>query len=152
MSSTPLDSTTPPGGMREAIKSAARSEVEGIAACWIVELSVPKPKLSNIFGLIFVVLSFGPKSRPKMEEEVAKHQFSSVLGIFHTPCFPPKSPAQSAGPPLEAHKPPLESDQNFDHFLTSIFGRFGVVLGHHLGVMFGPFGDQVRPSSAHNAS
>ena len=86
-----------------------------------------------------------------MEEEVA-NQFSEVLGIFHPPCFPPKSPTQSAGPPPRARKRPLEIDQNFDHFLTSIFGRFGVVLGRHLGVIFGTFGGQVRPSSAQNAS
>ena len=49
------------------------------------------------------------------------------------------------------HKIRLEVDQNFDHFLTSIFGRFGVVLGRHLGVIFDPFGGQVAPSSVQNA-
>ncbi len=46
----------------------------------------------------------------------------------------------------------LVVDQNFDHFLTSIFGRFGVVLGRHLGVIFGTFGGQDGPSSVQNAS
>ena len=50
------------------------------------------------------------------------------------------------------HKIRLVFDQNFDHFLTSFFGRFGVVLGRHLGVMFGPFGGQDGPSSVQNAS
>ena len=94
----------------------------------------------------------GPKSRPKMEEEVAKHQIEGVFGIFHPPCFPPKSPTHSAGPPPKARNGPLEIDQNFDHFLTSILGRFGTVLGPHLGVMFGLFGGQVGPSSVQNAS
>ena len=39
-------------------------------------------------------------------------------------------------------------DQNFHHFLTSIFGRFGVVLGCHLEVIFGTFGGQVGLPSA----
>ena len=46
----------------------------------------------------------------------------------------------------------LVVDQNFDHFLTSIFGRFGGVLGRQLGVIFGTFGSQVGPSSVKNAS
>ena len=46
----------------------------------------------------------------------------------------------------------LVFDQNFDHFLTSIFGRFGVVLGRQVGVIFGPFGGQVGPSSVQKAS
>ena len=43
-------------------------------------------------------------------------------------------------------------DQNFDRFLTSIFGRFGVVLGCQVGVILGPFGGQDRPRSVQNAS
>ena len=43
-------------------------------------------------------------------------------------------------------------DQNFDRFLTSIFCRFWVVLGPQVGVIFGPFGAQVRPSCVQNAS
>ena len=46
----------------------------------------------------------------------------------------------------------LVVDQNFDRFLTSIFGRFGVVLGRQFGVIFGLFGGQDRPSSVQNAS
>ena len=46
----------------------------------------------------------------------------------------------------------LVVDQNFDHFLTSFFGRFGAVLGVHLGVIFGTFGGQDRPRSVQNTS
>ena len=42
----------------------------------------------------------------------------------------------------------LVVDQIFDHFLTSIFGRFGVVLGCHLGVILGTFGGQDGLASA----
>ena len=75
-----------------------------------------------------------------MEEEVAEHQIPLIFGIFHPPCFPPKSPTQSAGPSQMDRLNRLFFDQNFDHFLTSIFGRFRVVLGRHLGVIFGSFG------------
>ena len=87
-----------------------------------------------------------------MEEEVAKHQFSLVLCIFHPPCFPPKSPTQSAGPRPKTHKPPLEIDQNFDHFLTSFWDRFWVVLRRQVGVIFGTLGGQDGPRSIQNAS
>ena len=50
------------------------------------------------------------------------------------------------------HKIRLVVDQNFDRFLTSIFGRFGVVLGSQVGVIFGSFGLQDRPRSVQNAS
>ncbi len=76
----------------------------------------------------------------------------SSLAYFHPPCFPPKSPTQSAGPAKMNLKIRLVVDQNFGHFLTSIFGRFWVVLGCHLGVIFGTFGGQVGPSSVQNAS
>ena len=42
-------------------------------------------------------------------------------------------------------------DQNFDLFLASIFGRFGAVLGPSWGVIFGPLGAQVGPSSLQDA-
>ena len=51
-----------------------------------------------------------------------------------------------------AHKIRLVVDQNFDRFLTSIFGRFWVVLGRQVGIIFGPFGGQVGPSSVQKAS
>ena len=38
-----------------------------------------------------------------------------------------------------------KNDQNFNQFLTSTFGRFGVVWGRHLGVIFATFR---RPSWA----
>ena len=50
------------------------------------------------------------------------------------------------------HRDCLFFDQNFDHFLDSICGRFGVVLGRHVGVILGPFGGQDRPRSVQNAS
>ena len=45
-----------------------------------------------------------------------------------------------------------KNDRNFAYFLVSIFDRFGVVLGRHLGVIFGTFGGQVGPRSVQNAS
>ena len=135
MSSTPLDSTTPPGGMRAAIKSAARNEVEEQG-----------------------VLDRQPKSRSKSQifksQSHNMHKISAKLKklVFRPPYNPPRRPAHSAGPPQE--NPPMAffRDQNFDHFLTSIFGRFWVVLGRHLGVIFGPFGGQGGPSWVQNAS
>ena len=41
--------------------------------------------------------------------------------------------------------------QTFHQFPDSILDRFGVVLGRQLGVIFGLFGAQVRPSSVQNA-
>ena len=70
----------------------------------------------------------------------------------HPPYIPPKSPTQSAGPPPKAHKTRFFSHQNFDHFLASFLDRFLVVLGCHLGVIFGTFGCLDRPSSVQNAS
>ena len=78
------------------------------------------------------------------------HIFSG--GVFNPPYNPPRSPAHSAGRTKEAHKSRLESDQNFDHFLDSIFDRFGVVLGRQVGLIFGTFGGQDRASSLQNAS
>ena len=76
----------------------------------------------------------------------------SSLAYSHPPCFPPKSPTQSAGASQMDHPKRLFFDQNFDHFLTSIFDRFGVVLGRHLGVIFGTFGGQVALSSVQNVT
>ena len=63
-------------------------------------------------------------------------------GVLYPPYNPPRRPAHSAGRLQKAPGGRLEIDQNFDHFLDSIFGRFGVVLGRHLGVIFGTFGGQ----------
>ena len=116
------------------------------------KMTMTKPKLSNILGLIlyFFVLS-GPL-KPEVEEEVAEHELCLVLCISHPPCFPPKRPTQSAGPPPKAHSRPLGMDQNFDHFLTSFLDRFWLVLGRHLGVIFGTLGAQDGPTSVKNAS
>ena len=46
----------------------------------------------------------------------------------------------------------LVVDQIFDHFLTSIFGRFGVVLGRQVGVILGTFGGLDGPRCVQNAS
>ena len=65
------------------------------------EVRGPESKLSNILGLIFVVLSFGPKSKPKMEEEVAEHQFVFSLVHLLLPLFSPQEPnaVRRATPP-----------------------------------------------------
>ena len=89
---------------------------------------------------------------PEIEKELAEHQFPIIFGVLSPQFYPPKSPTQSAGPRLGAQNLGFELDQNFDHFLTSIFGRFGVVLGRQLGVIFGLLGGQVGPSSLQNAS
>ena len=73
-------------------------------------------------------------------------------GVLYPPYNPPRRPAHSAGLAQKAHGGRLEIDQNFDHFLDSIFDRFWVVLGRQVGVIFGLFGGQVRPSSVQNAS
>ena len=51
--------------------------------------------------------------------------------------------AHSAGLTQKAHSGRLVFDANFDHFLDSIFDRFGVVLGRQVGVIFGTLGGQV---------
>ena len=76
---------------------------------------------------------------------------SSLAEFFHPPIIPPGPPRI---PPMKrtmAHNDLLFCDQNFDHFLVSIFARFGLVLGSQLGVIFGTFGAQDRPSSVLNA-
>ena len=73
-------------------------------------------------------------------------------GVFLPPYNPPRRPAHSAGRSPKAHGGRLEIDQNFDHFLTSIFDRFWVVLGRQVGVIFGTLGCQDRPRSVQNAS
>ena len=73
-------------------------------------------------------------------------------GVFNPPCNPPRGPAHSAGRTPKARPGRLEMDQNVEHFLDSIFGRFGVVLGRQVGVIFGTFGGQDRPRWVQNAS
>ena len=89
---------------------------------------------------------------PEIEEELAEHQFPVIFGVSSPPFYPPKSPTQSAGPRQKRITAVLVFDLNFDNFLTSMFGRFWIVLGRHLGVMLGTFGVQVGPSSVQNAS
>ena len=86
--------------MRETLKSAARTGGEEMSACRIVELSGAQAQIAENFCLIlyFCVL-FGPLKPEVEEEEVAEFNFGAVLCISHPPCFPPKSPTQSAGPP-----------------------------------------------------
>ena len=72
--------------------------------------------------------------------------------VFSPPYNPPRRPAHSAGPAKRARKIRPVFDQNFDRFLTSIFARFGVVLGRQVGVILGPLGGQDRPRSVQNAS
>ena len=72
--------------------------------------------------------------------------------VFSPPYNPPRRPTHSAGPAQVDHHERLFLDQNFNHFLTSILDRFGVVLGRHLGVIFGTFGLEDRPSWVQNAS
>ena len=72
--------------------------------------------------------------------------------VFSPPYNPPRRPAHSARTAKRACKIRLVFDQNFDRFLTSIFGRFGVVLGRQVGFILGPLGGQDRPRSVQNAS
>jgi hypothetical protein len=113
---------------------------------------VTESKLSNICGLIlYVFVLIGP-SKPEVEEEVAEHQFWSSLVHFSPPLYSPQEPNAVRRALQMDRSDRLEIDQNFDHFLTSIFGRFWVVLGCHLGVILGTFGGQDGPSSVQNAS
>jgi hypothetical protein len=61
-------------------------------------------------------------------------RFWSILGVFE-------------GPKLwrGGSYGRLEIDQNFDHFLESIFARFGVVLGRQVGVILAPRPPQEAP-------
>ena len=67
------------------------------------------------------------KLRPEIEEEIANHQNPVIIGIFHPPCFVPKSPTQSAGPPLEAQKL---------HFLSV---KILIIFRHQFLVHVGPY-------------
>ena len=102
--------------MREAIKSAARPVGVGATACQI------------------------PRRNPRSLQSYCK---SSSAEFSNPPIIPPGG---LRIPPVwtqEAHKIRLECDQNFDHFSEPIFDRFWVVLGRHLGVIFGTLGAQV---------
>jgi hypothetical protein len=95
------------------------------------------------------------RSGPSCQElnESSLHLTASLLWRSLFPLYnPPRRPAHSAGPTQKAHADSLEIDQHFEHFLESMFDRFGVVLGCHLGAIFGPFGVQVAPSSVQNLS
>ena len=70
--------------------------------------------------------------------------FAVMRGTWATPRGPKIAPRSSQ----EASK----IDQKIDEFSVSILERFGVVWGRQLGVIFGLFGAQVRPSSVQNAS
>ena len=135
MSSTPLDSTTRPGGMREAIKSAARSEAEEQGVLDRSPRAQSTAKSPHLKAIICLKISANLKKQ-----------------VYSPPYNPPRRPAHSAGPAKMDHKIRLVVDQNFDRFLTSIFGRFGVVLGRQVGVILGTFGGQDRPRSVQNAS
>ena len=100
----------------------------------------------------FKILRFGLWLR-LLEIDLARPALPLRGGRRISPPYnPPRRPAHSAGPAEVAHKIRLVVDQNFNRFLTSIFGRFWVVLGRQVGVIFGPFGDPVGPSSVQNAS
>ena len=73
-------------------------------------------------------------------------------GVLYPPYNPPRRPAHSAGRLQKAPPGRLEIDQNFDHFLDSIFGRFWACALRPCGVIFGIFGGQDGPSSVKNAS
>ena len=83
-----------------------------------------------------MVFSSLDKLMPEIEEELAEHQFPVIFGVSSPPFYPPKSPTQSAGPRLGALNLDLEIYQKFDHFLTSIFDRLGLVSGSQVGVIF----------------
>ena len=122
-------------GMREAIKSAARPGGARATACRTQERKRRSCKRCQDLSDRFL------------------HLTANLLlaEFFDPPIFPPGPPRI---PPGRPQKPinPIFFDQNFDHFLDSIFARFWIVLGRHVGVMFALFGGQVRPSSVQNAS
>ena len=83
MSSTPIDSTSAPGGMREALESAARNACGGARGVsdW-VNTSDSKhsrrtfsPDVFNILELYVIFCQIETKFEKKMEEEFAKAQF-----------------------------------------------------------------------------
>ena len=111
--------------MREAVKSAARPGGVGATACRT------------------------PRRNPRSLQSYCK---SSLAEVFSPPYDPPRRPAHSAGRVQKCSPAPLEIDQNFDHFLDSIFDRFWVVLGRQVGVIFGTCGAQDAPSCVQNAS
>ena len=61
----------------------------GVSDC---EEIVAQPKLSNILGLICVVLFIIGPSKPEVEEEVAKYQFHIIIGLFSPPLYSPQEP------------------------------------------------------------
>ena len=75
-----------------------------------------------------------------------------IIGVFSPPLFSPQEPNAVRRAAKMNLKIRLVVDQNDDQFLISIFDRFGIVLGCHLGVIFGILGGQVGPSSVQNAS
>ena len=76
---------------------------------------------------------------------------STKAGLYTPLLFPPGGPRIPPGRPQEVHDGLPFFDQNSHRFLAPIFGRFGAVLGPSWGVIFGPLGAQVGPSSLQDA-
>ena len=106
MRQQPIDSTIRPGGIRETIKSAARTEGEG-------------PRRVRLTYA-------GAASRASCRK-------FSPAESFNPPIIPPGGLRIPPVRPQKVRPGRLESDQNFDHFLDSILGRFGSSWGPKLG-------------------
>ena len=96
------------------------------------------------FLQIFDFLVILGLSKSKIWRRNGNHQNPVIIGVFSPPLFSPQEPHAVRRAAKMNLKIRLVVDQNFDHFLDSIFGRFWLVLGRHLGVIFGTFGGQVR--------
>ena len=102
----PINSTTRPCGMREAVKSAARNVVEGIAACQICRQAGPNHNCRSLicltYGQFLVVLVSIGLSKSKLRREVGKIQNLRHLWHIITPLiFPPRGPRSPPDRPSE---------------------------------------------------
>ena len=96
----------------------------------------PSLRLRSLFFALFglPLASVAPPAWPK--------------NIFTPSLEVPPGPAHSARTPPKARNGPLEDRPSVLSYFGSLFLRFGVVLGHHLGVIFVTFGGKVGLPSA----
>ena len=84
------------GGLREAMKSAARNEVEGIAACRTRHVQAQITIVEDLYVRRMVHLGvLGHNWSFEVEVEARSRQisnFSPSLAFNHPPYIPPKSP------------------------------------------------------------
>ena len=103
---------------------------------------------SNLLSKVLGRLRLRARTAPRGVKSLWCAPSPRALDAPRGPKIAPRSSQDAPGAPKIASK----ISQKFDYFSVLILDRFWVVLGRQLGVIFGLFGAQVRPSSVQNAS